>query len=176
MPVNPKYEGKELIILQALANHPTVPNVKLSSFYDQATHKKIHTFLRSIKWKKAVAPLEYAYETAVVPKNIQALLQNEIFNAVTKKKPTFTAVRLTHKSYSMLHDKVKPKNWTFILDFTPQFNEKAGGEIVFVGSETIQIPASDNTAYLVLSKKAPMFYQYVNHYGGERVFLLAQLS
>jgi hypothetical protein len=175
MPNNPKYDGKEKLISDALTNHPTVANVKLSQFYDHTTYLAIHTFLAKAKWKKSQNPLEYSYEITTVSPKIQKLLASTLFKKITKKNPAFTAVRLTHKSYSMLLDSTKPKPWTIIADFTPQFDERAGGSITFVGKEeTIQLPAGDNVIYIVQSKAAPMFYQYVNHYGTERVFFIAQ--
>lgn len=80
-------------------------------------------------------------------------------------------------SYTLLHDKAQ-KGIEFFFDLTPEWNDEAGGAIVYltVAGEKLAIPPSPNT--LIIAEAGRSYVKYVNHLAGDdgRLVVYGRLS
>ena len=82
------------------------------------------------------------------------------------------ALCFSWKDYIILHDENKEKlGIDIIVDCTEDWNEKAGGNVVYVDGKGnySKIPVKENTLTIVKRHHHEQkFVQYVNHYAGPK--------
>jgi hypothetical protein len=179
--VNPHYLSTSVLaqVRNAFHSNKDVPSVTLQKFFSEEEYKKLSRAMAKAAFRKTVDKMHYSYSTAKMPKAVK-----DAVNDTTAKK--FISMVLNKeikdingklcmfqwKDYTLLHDEtVEKPGVDVILDFTPSWDEKAGGKIVYVdgSGNSHHIPASPNTLSVTMrNESVQKFVQYCNHYAGKR--------
>jgi len=140
---------------------------------------KIKIELSKTKWTKDHHILTYSYSTALLTPVIKHLIsspefQHLIFKICQQKASLFQfqLISCTWKNYTLLHDsQSKPPKYEIILDFTDDWDPKAGGFITYTNGtgEYTKLPQHNNMLAVINRKYHPhKFIQYCNHYAQEK--------
>jgi hypothetical protein len=172
-------------IQEQFLSNKKIPNIHLHYILDNSIYDKIRNKLLRLDLKKDIEILTHSYKVASLSQNIRGLINNKellkfISFIINKKVRKINALCYSFKwkDYTLLHDKEKEKaGFDFILDFTEDWNEYAGGQILYTESkgEGLVVPAVGNSLLLVnrKNKHARKFVKYVNHHAGKnRRFLM----
>ena len=184
--INPFYTQYQELILKQFKKEGT------AVLFDIVTPEiltKIKTELQKVKWIKDQNLLTHSYSIAPLTPVLKHITTSiEFQNLISKMCQTkansfqFQLISCTWKDYTLLHDsQTESQKYDFILDFTPDWDAKAGGFLTYANGtgEYTRLPIHHNMLAIISRKHQPnRFIQYCNHYanGKERIILLGTLN
>ena len=157
------------------------PSVSLTDFF--TGYGRIKQDLPRLYFVEERKLTSHSYGYAVVPPSLQKLFRSQEFKhflaQVLEKEvinTTALAYRFGWKDYTILHDEQQEEpGIDLIIDFTDEWDERAGGKIRYKDQEGnfISLPVGGNILMIVRREKGVQrFVQYVNHYAEKRKRLL----
>ena len=157
------------------------PSVSLTNFF--TGYARIKQDLLRLYFVEERKLTSHSYGYAVLPPSLQKLFRSAEFNEFLTQvlgkvviSTTALAYRFGWKDYTILHDeRQEVPGIDLIIDFTDEWDERAGGKIRYKDQEGnfISLPLGGNILAIVRREKGVQkFVQYVNHYAGKRNRLL----
>lgn len=155
--------------------YQTIPSIQLCSFFQQKIYEQIKEEIKQLNYAEKKQPIHYSYQQAEVSKSLNTLFNNKnilkLISTIVNKKVTIIsikALKLTWKSYTLLHDKLKEKpGIDIILEITNNWPRNSGGKIIYTDTNknTYIVQPSENTLTIIDSRKNIQRYiEYCNHY------------
>jgi hypothetical protein len=188
--VNLQYlnEGTIIQVRQAFRANKDLPSITLQKFFSDIGYQKLSKAVSKSAFRKNVDKMHYSYGVAKLPNELKATLNDPTVKKYLSvlldkdiKKIGGTLCEFGWKDYTLLHDeKVEKQGIDIIIDFTEEWDENAGGKIVYVDGtwDSRNIPSSPNTLSLTIRKEGvSKFIQYCNHYArkNKRVLFLGSI-
>lgn len=154
---------------------PDFPSILLFNFLEKEFYLKLREQVARAHFIRDAERLTHSYSLAECPalltKFLNGLEFREFISTIVGKPVQEAKARLysfTWKDYTILSDgALEEPGLDLILDFTAEWNEKAGGAIVYKDEQGnfISIPIASNIMAIVERKPGVQKYvQYINHY------------
>lgn len=151
------------------------PSVLLFQFFKKEFYLKLREQIARSHFTRSRERLTHSYSVAECPALLTKFFKESVFrqfiSTIVGKPVQEAKARLysfTWKDYTILSDAaLEEPGLGLILDFTAEWNEKAGGAIVYKDEQGnfISIPIAPNLLALVERKAGVQKYvQYINHY------------
>ena len=147
--------------------------VTLFNFFDETEYLELQKKLTSLKFKHEKKLTSHSYASTILKDFFDESFVTFITAITNKKLNSTTAYKLKWKDYSILHDdKKQTLGVEIIIDFTDDWPENAGGNIMYKEDEVSLAPRGNSVT--IINNTGHRFFQYVNHYGqnNQRLFLI----
>jgi hypothetical protein len=149
--------------------------VSLFDIFEKKEYDILKKKLKALKFVHELQLTSHSYASTIVNGFFDSSFTDLIHKITSKKLNTTTAYKLRWKDYEILHDDKKQNvGVEIIIDFTDDWPENAGGSIVYKEDEVTLEPKGNSIT--IINKTGQRFFQYVNHYGKERLFILGSLE
>lgn len=165
------------------------PSVLLFQFFKKEFYLKLREQVARAHFTTNVEKLTYSYSRADCPVLLTKFLQSQEFcqflSSIIRKPVQGIEAHFysfTWKDYTILSDTaLEQPGIDLVLDFTADWNENAGGAVVYKDEQGnfISIPIAPNLLTLVERKPSVQKYvQYINHYAQKhkRYLLLGKIK
>ena len=164
-------------------------SIAIHQFFPPTMYKELMKEVSAVRFQRKCNPLTHSYSQAALPRCIERLFHSAewkfFLSSLIGKKArscTGTVYSLTWKDYTLLHDRQREKRGIeFIIDFSDQWPDHAGGSFVFrdaKGNATLVSPHGNCLTLRTTSPRTKSFIQYVNHYGmkQKRIFVRGRVE
>ncbi len=181
--INPLYLVDETInqVMTTFYANTDCPNIQLSNFFLEQKAGQILRIFNRLPWKKQYLPNKHSFHQSTNDKMLSTfftLLTSTGFNTLvsTMLRMELSTVKIEplcfmHKDYTLLHDTYEQeKGIVCYFDFTKDWNESAGGQLISVTkTEPLISTHVFNAAHIIQKKEdGQCFVKYVNSAAGKK--------
>lgn len=177
---------QEEIIQELQKTFAALPHIQMQDFLLPEKAKTVAQHYKSLKYKKIYRPDMYKYGLAIQHPALKPLLQFllspewfQMIKKITNQEVNFLQYEVRsfeHEDYTLLHDDFPtPQGIQIILDFSPNWDQDAGGyDYLTTKNDPIKIQPTMNA--LTIGAATKHFTKYLNHLskGKKRYYLWGQ--
>lgn len=183
-----KKENKEKV-KQLFFSNPELPSITLYDFFDWKFYEDVEKKLTKMTFSHSRSALHHRYSCANPPLLLKKFLNSDEFisylsTALNKEFALLQGkmYKFSWKDYTLLHDpSVEEEGYDLVMDFTEDWNQEAGGQIIYVDGEGDyrSVPVAPNAITITLRKPGiHKFVKYINNKAGknQRICLLGSIE
>lgn len=188
--INPLYLVQETIaqISPTFYANQGLPSIQLSNFFLEGKAEQVRKILDNFSWEKNYIPHMHSFHKPANEKTLAflySLVNSSGFKSLlgTMLKKEFKNIiieplQFRHGDYTLLHDAhEQEKGVVCYLDFTKNWHDEAGGQLIFTTTaEPIIFPRIFNAVHIVqITEDAQCFLKYVNSAAGKNNVYLVKV-
>lgn len=171
---NYKKASNKKRVKQLFFSNQDFPSITLYDFFDWKYYEDVEERMSKMTFSHSKNTLHHSYSSANTIPLLKKFLNSDEFIAYLSGilNKDFALVegklyRFSWKDYTLLHDdSLEEEGYDLIIDFTENWNQQAGGQIVYVDGEGSyrSVPVAPNAITITLRKPGiHKFVKYVNN-------------